>query len=51
MRAWLKHIHGAAALLELRGEQQLLTELGYRLFGQLRGQIVCPLVLLGLLYR
>jgi hypothetical protein len=40
MRAWLSHIKGAAALLELRGKRQLETELGRRLFTHLRTQIV-----------
>lgn len=40
MRAWLKHIGGATALLELRGKQQLDTEVGRRLFAYLCIQIV-----------
>jgi hypothetical protein len=40
MRAWLKHISGATALLELRGKQQLDTEIGRRLFAHLLTQIV-----------
>jgi len=40
MRAWLKHISGATALLELRGKQQLDTEVGRRLFAYLCTQIV-----------
>lgn len=40
MRAWLKHIGGATALLELRGKQQLDTEVGRRLFAHVRTQIV-----------
>jgi hypothetical protein len=39
MRAWLKHISGAAALLELRGKQQLDTEVGRILFAYLCTQI------------
>jgi hypothetical protein len=39
MRAWLKHISGATALLELRGKQQLDTEVGRRLFAYLCTQI------------
>lgn len=34
------HIHGSAALLEMRGEKQLRNELGLRLFMQTRNQIV-----------
>jgi hypothetical protein len=40
MRAWLKHIGGATALLELRGKQQFDTEIGRRLFAHVRTQIV-----------
>jgi hypothetical protein len=45
MRAWLKHINGATALLELRGKQQLESELGRRLFAHLRIQIVNSCIL------
>lgn len=31
-QGWVAHIHGAATLLGLRGEQQLSTELGQKLF-------------------
>jgi hypothetical protein len=31
-RSWAAHIHGAAALLSFRGEEQLGTELGQKLF-------------------
>jgi hypothetical protein len=40
MRSWLKHIKGATALLELRGEEQLDTEFGCTLFTQARSQII-----------
>ncbi|MCJ1326311.1 hypothetical protein MMC10_002975 [Thelotrema lepadinum] len=40
MRYWLNHIHGAAALLDLRGEEQLNTDLGRKLFTQTRTQII-----------
>ena len=40
MRAWLKHINGAATLLELRGRNQFSTEIGRRLFTQVRTQVV-----------
>jgi hypothetical protein len=45
MRAWTKHINGAVTLLHLRGFEQLKTEVGLRLFLQLRLQIVSALVL------
>lgn len=50
MRDWLKHIKGASVLLELRGEPQLKTELGRRLFEHLRMQIMqqCSLTRTGL---
>lgn len=41
MKAWEQHIGGAAALLKLRGKQQLQSELGLRLFVSLRNQLVC----------
>lgn len=41
MKAWEQHIAGAAALLKLRGKQQLQTERGLRLFVSLRNQLVC----------
>lgn len=40
MESWTQHIDGAAALLELRGEDQFQHQFGLRLFIQLRGQIV-----------
>ncbi|KAH8694179.1 hypothetical protein BGW36DRAFT_430199 [Talaromyces proteolyticus] len=40
IEAWTNHIHGAAALLEHRGIQQLQTEVGIRLFLHLRYQII-----------
>lgn len=40
MKVWLQHIGGALAILELRGRPQIQTELGYRLFSQLRTYIV-----------
>ena len=40
MRSWLKHANGTAALLELRGEEQLNSEFGRVLFVQARTQII-----------
>lgn len=40
MRSWLSHIKGATALLDLRGEAQLDSELGRGLFVQARTQII-----------
>jgi len=40
MRSWLTHIKGATALLEMRGEEQLDSELGRSLFVQARTQVV-----------
>jgi hypothetical protein len=40
MASWLKHIKGAISLLKLRGNQQLETHIGRRLFVQLRTSIV-----------
>ena len=40
MKSWLKHIKGATALLELRGEAQLDSEFGRTLFAQARTQII-----------
>ncbi|KAI1608576.1 hypothetical protein EDD36DRAFT_103910 [Exophiala viscosa] len=37
---WLKHVQGASTLLGLRGKQQLSTELGRRLFEDVRIQIL-----------
>lgn len=39
MRSWLKHISGATALLEVRGKEQLQSELGFRLFTLTRSHI------------
>lgn len=43
MKAWCNHVEGAIVLLQLRGEEQLQTEIGRRLFVQLRIQIVCSM--------
>lgn len=40
MQSWTKHISGAAALLNLRGKQQLQTAVGHQLFVNLRAQVV-----------
>jgi hypothetical protein len=40
MKSWLKHIKGATALLDLRGEEQLDSEFGRTLFIQARTQII-----------
>lgn len=40
MDAWTKHITGAAALVQLRGKEQLRTPLGYYIFVHLRAQVV-----------
>jgi hypothetical protein len=49
MKSWTKHINGAAALLHLRGKEQLATPIGRNLFVHLRTQVVsfphCSLVL------
>ena len=46
IKAWSEHIRGAMALISLRGEDQLKTPTGLRLFYQLRSQI-----LIGCLHR
>jgi len=51
MISWLQHIRGAISLLKLRGNKQLETHIGRRLFVQLRTSIVrkphfCPLTIL-----
>jgi hypothetical protein len=40
MSNWLNHVKGATALLELRGEEQLDSELGRNLFIQARTYII-----------
>jgi uncharacterized protein Veg len=40
MTSWLEHIKGSLSLLKLRGDQQLETNIGRRLFVQLRSFIV-----------
>jgi len=40
MTSWLRHAKGATALLELRGEEQLNTNLGRALFTQTRTHII-----------
>lgn len=40
MEAWERHIEGAAALVKLRGADQLQTDLGLRLFVAARNQVV-----------
>jgi hypothetical protein len=40
MQSWTKHTTGAAALLNLRGKQQLETSIGHHLFVHLRTQVV-----------
>lgn len=40
MKSWTKHVSGAAALLSLRGKQQLRTLIGRQLFYHLRTQVV-----------
>jgi len=40
MKSWTKHINGAAALLQLRGKDQLKSPIGYRLFVHLRSQVI-----------
>ncbi|KAG0645460.1 hypothetical protein D0Z07_8609 [Hyphodiscus hymeniophilus] len=40
MHSWTKHITGAAALLSLRGKQQLKTPIGHHLFVHLRTQVI-----------
>ena len=46
VKAWAEHINGAMALISLRGEDQLKSDIGLRLFYQLRSQI-----LIGCLHR
>ena len=46
VKAWAEHINGAMALISLRGEEQLKSDIGLRLFYQLRSQI-----LIGCLHR
>lgn len=40
METWTRHINGALALLQFRGEEQLRTPIGYQLFIHLRIQVV-----------
>jgi hypothetical protein len=40
MQSWLQHATGATALLALRGEEQLDTDLGRALFAQTRSHII-----------
>jgi hypothetical protein len=40
IQAWVKHVDGACALLNLRGEQQFESNLGRRLFHQFYGVIL-----------
>jgi hypothetical protein len=40
MKSWIRHIRGATALLDLRGEKQLDTEFGRTLFVSTRTQII-----------
>ncbi|KAF8857768.1 hypothetical protein BDZ45DRAFT_592297 [Acephala macrosclerotiorum] len=40
MRYWTQHTTGAASLLSLRGEAQLKTPTGHRIFTQIRGQAI-----------
>jgi hypothetical protein len=40
LRLWTQHTKGATSLLRLRGEEQLHTGVGRRLFVQLRSQVV-----------
>lgn len=39
---WMKHMEGAAKLIEFRGPDQLSRQEGLDLFTQLRAQIVSP---------
>jgi hypothetical protein len=45
MKSWTKHVSGAAALLSLRGKQQLATTIGRQVFYHLRTQVVSRLIL------
>ncbi|KAH8803513.1 hypothetical protein F5884DRAFT_805746 [Xylogone sp. PMI_703] len=40
MRSWTQHIRGATQILYLRGKEQLQTNTGYKIFTQLRTQIM-----------
>jgi hypothetical protein len=44
MNSWIRHIRGATALLDLRGEKQLDTEFGRTLFVQTRTHIIAGCV-------
>jgi hypothetical protein len=43
MASWLQHMRGAMSLLKLRGDQQLETHIGRRLFVQMRTNVVSHL--------
>jgi hypothetical protein len=45
MDRWIKHMEGAAQLIEVRGSDQLTRQEGLDLFTQLRPQIVSGLVI------
>lgn len=40
LKSWAKHIVGAAALIQIRGQDQMQSDVGRRLFRFLRAQIV-----------
>ncbi|OBT68856.1 hypothetical protein VE03_02043 [Pseudogymnoascus sp. 23342-1-I1] len=40
MKSWTQHVNGAAQILYLRGEEQLQTETGRKIFRHLRTQII-----------
>jgi len=43
MQAWIEHARGAAALVEVRGVEQLHRESGFHMFHSLRNEIVCDM--------
>lgn len=43
LRSWTSHITGSMAMLRLRGIEQLNTDIGRRIFAQIRSQIVCKI--------
>jgi hypothetical protein len=40
MESWTKHVNGAAALMNIRGKNQLQTQVGHHIFAHLRSQVV-----------
>ena len=40
MKSWANHIRGATAIAQIRGREQLQTDIGRAMFAHLRTQIV-----------